>query len=83
MNTETPKNGQSKSSIVTLENLQITDNQDFVNKIICGDTIEVMKKMPENSVHLIITSPPYNVGIPYENHHDLLPYKPNGSIANF
>jgi site-specific DNA-methyltransferase (adenine-specific) len=45
-----------------------------VNKIIYGDAIEVMKKMPENLVHLIITSPPYNVGIPYENHYDLLPY---------
>lgn len=75
MNIETPRNGQSRSNIVTLENLKITDNQDFVNKIICGDAIETMEKMPENSVHLIITSPPYNVGIPYENHYDLLPYK--------
>lgn len=70
MNIETPRNG-----IITLENLQNIDNQDFVNKVFCGDAIEVMKKMPENSVHLIITSPPYNVGIPYENHNDLLPYK--------
>lgn len=51
------------------------DNTDFINKIICGDRIEVMKKLPDNFVHLIITSPPYNVGIPYDNHYDLMPYK--------
>ena len=75
MNIETPRNGQNKSGIITLDEIQKLDNQDFVNKVICGDTIEVMKKMPENLVHLIITSPPYNVGIPYENHNDLLPYE--------
>lgn len=34
---------------------------DFLNKIICGDAIEVMKKIPAESVGLIITSPPYNL----------------------
>lgn len=34
---------------------------DFLNKIICGDAISEMKKIPENSVDLIITSPPYNL----------------------
>ena len=34
---------------------------DFLNKIICGDCIEVMKKIPDESVDLIITSPPYNL----------------------
>jgi len=33
---------------------------DFINKIICGDCLEVMKKMPDNSVDLIVTSPPYD-----------------------
>ncbi|HLD27439.1 MAG TPA: DNA methyltransferase, partial [Patescibacteria group bacterium] len=33
----------------------------FLNKIICGDVIEVMKKMPTGSVDLIVTSPPYNL----------------------
>jgi len=32
-------------------------------KIINGDCIEVMKKLPEGSVDLIVTSPPYGVGI--------------------
>lgn len=32
------------------------------NKIICGDCIEEMKKLPDNSVDAIITDPPYNIG---------------------
>lgn len=34
---------------------------DFVNKIICGDTIRIMKQIPNNSVGLVVTSPPYNL----------------------
>ena len=34
-------------------------------KIINGDCIEEMNKLPESSVDLIVTSPPYNVGIDY------------------
>jgi len=33
----------------------------FVNKIICGDAIKVMRQIPASSVDLIITSPPYNL----------------------
>lgn len=31
----------------------------FLNKIICGDNLDVMKKFPNNSIDMIITSPPY------------------------
>ncbi|KKS37641.1 MAG: hypothetical protein UV01_C0009G0049 [Parcubacteria group bacterium GW2011_GWA2_42_14] len=31
-----------------------------LNKIICGDTVEVMKKFPSNSVDIVVTSPPYD-----------------------
>jgi len=44
--------------------------ENFVNKIINGDCIEVMKTMPENTVDLIVTSPPYGVGIEYDTHND-------------
>ncbi|MBI4722471.1 MAG: site-specific DNA-methyltransferase [Candidatus Stahlbacteria bacterium] len=47
----------------------------FIDKVICGDCIEVMKSMPSNFVHLIVTSPPYNVGKSYENHYDKMPYQ--------
>jgi DNA modification methylase len=33
---------------------------DFINKIICGDCLEVMKDIPDNSVDLVVTSPPYD-----------------------
>ncbi len=31
-----------------------------LNKIICGDAVEVMKAMPLNSIDLVVTSPPYD-----------------------
>jgi len=33
--------------------------EDFVNKIICGDCLSVMKEMPDKCVGLIVTDPPY------------------------
>ena len=44
------------------------------NKIICGDCIDVMKGMPDNYVDLVVTSPPYNCGIDYDNYSDDLEY---------
>lgn len=35
--------------------------KDFLNKIICGDIIEVMKQIPDSNVDLVVTSPPYNL----------------------
>ena len=35
--------------------------KDFLNKIICGDAVATMKNIPNDSVDLIITSPPYNL----------------------
>ncbi len=46
-----------------------------IGKIICGDVLEEMKKIPDNSIHLAITSPPYNVGKDYDNHNDKMEYK--------
>ncbi len=34
--------------------------EDFINKIICGDCLEVMKEMPAGCVDLIMADPPYN-----------------------
>jgi len=34
---------------------------DFINKLICGDCLSVMKEMPDECLDLIITSPPYNL----------------------
>lgn len=43
---------------------------EFTNKILLGDSAEVLKKLPDNCVDLVFTSPPYNFGINYENHKD-------------
>ena len=34
---------------------------DFIDNIICGDSLEVMRKMPDGCVDLVVTSPPYNL----------------------
>lgn len=44
--------------------------EDYLGKVINGDCIEVMAKMPESSVDLIVTSPPYGVGIAYDSFND-------------
>ena len=41
-------------------------------KVICGDAIEEMKKLPDNSVRLIVTDPPYNLNKNYGNNQDKL-----------
>jgi len=51
------------------------DIKKFENKVITGDVIETMEKLPKESVHLVITSPPYNVGKDYDNHNDKMEYK--------
>ena len=34
---------------------------EFQNRIICGDALGVMQRMPSGSIDLVITSPPYNI----------------------
>lgn len=34
---------------------------EFLNKIVCGDCVEAMSKIPNGSVDLVVTSPPYNL----------------------
>ena len=41
----------------------------------CGDSLVELTKLPSNSVHLAITSPPYNVGKDYDKHNDKMNYK--------
>ncbi len=40
---------------------------EFSNRIICGDSEDVLKMVPANSIDIIITSPPYNFGLEYKN----------------
>jgi len=34
---------------------------DYINKVICGNCLEVMKGIPDNSVDLVLTDPPYGI----------------------
>lgn len=34
--------------------------KDFRNQFILGDSLEVMRKIPSESIDLVVTSPPYN-----------------------
>ena len=37
----------------------------YVNRIICGDALRALQSMPERSIDIVITSPPYNFGHTY------------------
>ena len=43
------------------------DVSDIVDKIICGNSEDILRKFPDNFVDIIVTSPPYNFGLEYEN----------------
>jgi DNA modification methylase len=40
--------------------------EEFLDNIINGDAEEVLKRLPDNCTHLMVTSPPYNVGKDYD-----------------
>lgn len=42
------------------------------NIVYHGDCLDVMKSIPDKSIDLILTDPPYNVGIKYESYNDRL-----------
>lgn len=42
----------------------------FENKILCGDSESILKKLPDNCVDLVFTSPPYNFGLGYDTGED-------------
>lgn len=62
-----------------LEGKEVTDKTEtelskkFINKLILGSA-ENMKELPNNSIHLMITSPPYNVSKEYDEDLSLKEY---------
>lgn len=60
--------------ISVFRNLEKQEEGFKFNQIICGDVLEIMSKIPDNKIHLAITSPPYNVGKNYDNHNDKMDY---------
>ncbi len=62
---------QSEENIQYLEN---SINKEYLNKIFCKSS-EQMEELPDNSVHLMVTSPPYNVGKEYDQNLSLEEYR--------
>lgn len=46
-------------------------NKKFINEIHCADSLDIIKKFPDNCIDIVLTSPPYNFGINYENTNDV------------
>ncbi|MBC8217638.1 MAG: hypothetical protein H8E73_04175 [Planctomycetes bacterium] len=44
--------------------------QNFLNKIICGDCIEVLGRAREPFADLIFADPPFNIGYKYDRYYD-------------
>ena len=38
----------------------------YLNEIICGNSLKILPLIPDNSIDIIITSPPYNFGLDYD-----------------
>jgi len=56
------------------EYIETSITPQFLNKIFC-ETSENMEELPDNSVHLMVTSPPYNVGKEYDGNLTLQEYR--------
>lgn len=46
-----------------------------INKIYNENCIDTINKMPDDFIDLVITSPPYNLGVYYDVYNDRLPWK--------
>jgi adenine-specific DNA-methyltransferase len=48
---------------------------EVINRILLGDSLEIIRQFESSSLDLIITSPPYNIGKEYEKVMDIEQYK--------
>jgi site-specific DNA-methyltransferase (adenine-specific) len=42
----------------------------FLNKVVNGDNLKLLPEIPDNTIDLIVTSPPYNCNIKYDVYND-------------
>ena len=52
-----------------------------LNEIICGDSIEVLKGLPDNSIDMVVTSPPYDTLRSYQDLVDDLKQEYNAILS--
>lgn len=55
----------TKNAMVLANNV-VPMRKDLIADIKCEDNLEYMRGLKKNSMHLIVTSPPYNIGKEYE-----------------
>ena len=51
----------ARTKYLTTKSIQNLSFMGLLDKFICGDTIEIMRNLPNESVNLVVTSPPYNL----------------------
>ncbi len=56
------------------DKLALAVPEDVLDRVVQGDCLSVLPRVPSESVHLAITSPPYNVGLAYDTHNDAMTY---------
>ena len=44
-------------------------NTNFINQVTCGDSVQLVKELDDNSLDLVVTSPPYNVDLGNNKYH--------------
>jgi len=63
--------GGTKRSNAMIPSGEPAEVRPFVNRILCGDAAKILGRIPDGSVDIIVTSPPYNFGQNYaEDPHD-------------
>jgi len=67
--------GGTKRSKAMIPSGEPSEVQPFVNRILCGDAAKILETIPDGSVDIIVTSPPYNFGQnyaedPFDDTHD-------------
>lgn len=67
--------GKVISTFRNLEEKEKKDEKFKFNQFLCGDVLDMMKKIPNSSIHFAVTSPPYNVGKDYDNHNDKMKHQ--------
>ncbi|MCJ7459662.1 MAG: site-specific DNA-methyltransferase [candidate division Zixibacteria bacterium] len=66
----------TKTQIESLTRMKIADafNPEADAVLYHGDCLDLLKQIPSGFVTLVVTSPPYNIGKPYEKRYDLDTY---------
>ncbi|MDD1710530.1 MAG: site-specific DNA-methyltransferase [Methanoregulaceae archaeon] len=63
--------GGTRRSNAMIPSGEPAEVQPFINRILCGDAGKILHRIPDGSVDIIVTSPPYNFGQSYaEDPHD-------------